>query len=281
MNYIKYLPRTDEYTSYNIQEKISEIIAQAITVDEIKNKIDAFPDVVNIRFFKNSIQLLHEKGLLSEENLLLIARKQNFNGSFFINSVLKILDEVKLINQENLESILKGEPNNLYFNISILHKNSQLTAKNLQALADEENSYELGFCFNKLFYPPVKEEIPQRFQISFNKLFLSCSNTFFKFGVNPFIACLPSKLGGLDSNCPLNVNNNLFLANFLVNVITNSIFKKSIPGVKKNMPNYTSINEKLDRIENMLKASTQTYSNKELTEDTLTSSNYTTRGYGL
>lgn len=256
-----------EYIQHNIRKKIDEIVSQGnITNDEIKSKVDIFPDASNINLLKDSVKLLHKNGCLSKENLALIGSKEGFQATYFTNGILKKLDDVNLINQENLEWILKSTYNVLYWNIRILHKNSQLTPKNLQALRDTHVSTTLSDCFTQLLLlQRPAEEIPERFRPPLSENLISdCCNIFFKFGVNPIITRLPSEF-----DTPSNLNyrtdptSNLFFANFVLYQLNKLFGKfnspKPNPPAEKPAHTQKKLYEQLDKIEDLLIRSIEKY----------------------
>lgn len=284
-NYIQLVTSAGrEYIQHNIKQKIDEIVSQEnIRNDEIKSKVDSFPDASNINLLKDSVKLLHKNGCLNKENLALIGSEEGFQATYFTNGILKKLDDVNLINQENLEWILKGTYNVLYWNIHILHKNSQLTPRNLQALRDTNLSSTLSRCFTQLLLlQRPAEDIPERFRTPPSEDLISdCSNTFFKFGVNPITTRLPSEF-----DTPSNLNyrtdatSNLFFANFVLYQL-NKLFGKSNPPAEKPAYTHEQIYERLDRIENLLIRSIEKYSDTDnyVAEPELSRSSSAAKGF--
>lgn len=265
-NYMQYLLSSDnEYVQHNIKQRITEITSQPnISANEIKSKVDAFPDISNIKLLKNSVQLLYKRKLLTKENLALIGNEQNFKVSYFSNGILNKLDAVNLIDQETLEWILKAPLNVLFWNISILHKNDRLTPQNLKALKDERVSNTLSDCFEYSLLPQhPPETVPERARIPFSKNFISgCSDTFFNFGVNPLTTRLPSEFeNSFDSNYRATFNNNLLLANVFVSYVSALLGGKPVSSYEKPTYNHRTIYEKLEKIENRLNEALKKFAN--------------------
>ncbi|MDQ8039818.1 MAG: hypothetical protein REH83_05360, partial [Rickettsiella sp.] len=190
-----------EYTD-GVHEKIDEIIStEVISANKIRDKIELLPDNANAKLLKLNVKLLFKNGCLTKDNLRLIAGdNEKYRLSYYSNGILKILDDVKLINKENMEWILKGPSNVLFWNISLLHKNNVLNQESLQRLKNPDISKTLSNCFTHLYMPQaIEESQPSQF-------IASCSDTFFELEINPFAARLPpeaSALGMTDASCSL------------------------------------------------------------------------------
>jgi hypothetical protein len=135
---VKYFDsKKNDYTTYEIKQKVEAIISpQQVSADEMLAGINLLPDINDIKEVKKTVQLLYKAGFLDKKNLVLVTNETNFIYANVIHTILNHLVNTDLLNQANLDWILKSDPHLGAFSlkVDILAKNGVLTEKTLHAL---------------------------------------------------------------------------------------------------------------------------------------------------